>query len=61
MYEFLGVEKVWAWKKEKMEEFTVEGLLFYFFFFPETPGTIPKKKQFLDEKDKKLVIFGFDF
>ena len=44
MYEFLGVEKVWAWKKEKMEELYGRGVI-----IQETPGTIPKKKQFLDE------------
>ena len=49
-YEFLGVKKVWAWKKERMEELYNKGLI-----IQEKPGTIPKKKQFLDEIEGQKV------
>lgn len=49
-YEFLGVTKVWAWKRERMEDLYKKGLV-----VQETSGTIPKKKQYFDEMDGQKV------
>ncbi|MHA1368413.1 MAG: site-specific DNA-methyltransferase [Promethearchaeota archaeon] len=43
-YEFLGFKKVWKYTKEKMLNYYKRGIV-----FQPSPGTIPKKKQYLDE------------
>jgi adenine specific DNA methylase Mod len=43
-YEFLGVTKVWRWKKERMQEAYQAGLV-----VQTKPGAVPQLKRYLDE------------
>ena len=43
-YEFLGVTRVWRWKKERMQKAYDEGLI-----VQKKPGAVPALKRFLDE------------
>jgi len=48
-YEFLGVERVWRWTKERMEEAYKHGLI-----VQTKPGTVPRYKRYLDEQRGRL-------
>jgi site-specific DNA-methyltransferase (adenine-specific) len=48
-YEFLGVERVWRWTKERMEEAYKQGLV-----VQAKPGTVPRYKRYLDEQRGRL-------
>ena len=43
-YEFLGVERVWRWTKERMQAAYDEGLV-----VQSRPGAVPRLKRYLDE------------
>lgn len=43
-YEFLGVERYWRYRKERMEELYAEGRI-----YQSRPGTVPMQKRYLDE------------
>jgi site-specific DNA-methyltransferase (adenine-specific) len=43
-YEFLGVNRVWRWTKERMEKAYVDGLIVQL-----KPGAVPQYKKYLDE------------
>ncbi len=49
-YEFLGVTRVWRWTKERMQEAYERGLV-----VQTAPGGVPRRKQYLDEVQGKLV------
>lgn len=44
-YEFLGVERVWRWTKERMEKAHAEGRIVQL-----APGRVPRYKRYLDEQ-----------
>ncbi len=44
-YEFLGVNRVWRWTKERMEEAYKKGLI-----VQTKPGIVPQLKRYLDEQ-----------
>jgi site-specific DNA-methyltransferase (adenine-specific) len=44
-YEFLGVERVWRWTKERMEKAHENGLI-----VQTAPGRVPQLKRYLDEQ-----------
>jgi len=48
-YEFLGIERVWRWTKERMEEAYSQGLV-----VQTKPGTVPRYKRYLDEQRGRL-------
>ena len=43
-YEFLGVNRVWRWTKERMQAAYEQGLV-----VQSRPGTVPQQKRYLDE------------
>ena len=43
-YEFLGVERVWRWTKERMQKAYEQGLV-----VQSSPGAVPRLKRYLDE------------
>ena len=43
-YEFLGVNRVWRWTKERMQEAYDNGLI-----VQKKPGSVPRLKRYLDE------------
>jgi len=45
-YEFLGFVRTWKYTKEKMLEYYKKGIV-----FQPTPGSLPQKKQYLDESE----------
>jgi len=45
-YEFLGVNRVWRWKKERMQEAYEKG-----FIVQSHPGAVPRLKRYLDEQE----------
>jgi site-specific DNA-methyltransferase (adenine-specific) len=45
-YEFLGVNRVWRWTKERMQEAYKKGLI-----VQSSPGTVPRLKRYLDEQE----------
>jgi DNA modification methylase len=45
-YEFLGVNRVWRWTKERMQEAYEKGLI-----VQSSPGTVPRLKRYLDEQE----------
>ncbi len=45
-YEFLGVNRVWRWTKERMQEAYNRGLI-----VQSKPGTVPRLKRYLDEQE----------
>lgn len=47
-YEFLGVTKVWRWKKERMQKAYEDGLI-----VQTQPGAIPQMKRYLGEQKGK--------
>ena len=49
-YEFLGVTRVWRWRKERMQDAYDRGLV-----VQTAPGRVPRRKQYLDEVQGKLV------
>lgn len=49
-YEFLGVTRVWRWTKARMQEAYERGLV-----VQTAPGRVPRRKQYLDEVQGKLV------
>jgi len=44
-YEFLGVNRVWRWTKERMQEAYEKGLV-----VQSKPGAVPRLKRYLDEQ-----------
>lgn len=48
-YEFLGIERVWRWTRERMEDSYKEGLV-----VQTKPGTVPRYKRYLDEQRGRL-------
>ena len=44
-YEFLGVERVWRWEKERMQKAYEEGIV-----VQTKPGAVPRQKRYLDEQ-----------
>ncbi|MDE2949679.1 MAG: DNA methyltransferase [Chloroflexota bacterium] len=44
-YEFLGVERVWRWEKERMQKAYEEGIV-----VQAKPGAVPRQKRYLDEQ-----------
>ena len=48
-YEFLGIERVWRWTKERMEEAYRQGLV-----VQTKSGTVPRYKRYLDEQRGRL-------
>lgn len=44
-YEFMGVERVWRWTRERMEAALQEGLI-----VQTAPGRVPQLKRYLDEQ-----------
>jgi len=44
-YEFLGVDRVWRWTKERMQEAYEKGLI-----VQSKPGAVPRLKRYLDEQ-----------
>lgn len=49
-YEFLGFTRTWKYTREKMQEYYEKGIV-----FQPSPGSLPQKKQYLDEsKGMKL-------
>lgn len=49
-YEFLGVTRVWRWKKERMSEAYNAGLV-----VQPSPGAVPRFKRYLDEQRGKPI------
>lgn len=49
-YEFLGVKRVWRWKKERMQEAYDKGLV-----VQSGPGKVPALKRYLDEQEGSPV------
>jgi site-specific DNA-methyltransferase (adenine-specific) len=45
-YEFLGVNRVWRWTKERMQEAYEQGLI-----IQSHPGAVPRLKRYLDEQE----------
>lgn len=45
-YEFLGVTRVWRWKKARMQEAYAKGLI-----VQVKPGAVPALKRYLDEQE----------
>ncbi len=45
-YEFLGVNRVWCWTKERMQEAYASGLV-----VQPSPGAVPRLKRYLDEQE----------
>ncbi len=43
-YEFLGVNRVWRWTRERMQEAYDQGLV-----IQQRPGSVPRLKRYLDE------------
>ena len=44
-YEFLGVERVWRWEKERMQKAYEKGIV-----VQTKPGAVPRQKRYLDEQ-----------
>lgn len=49
-YEFLGVERVWRWTRERMEDALRDGLI-----VQTKPGNVPRYKRYLDQQRGKLL------
>ncbi len=49
-YEFLGVERVWRWTKDRMQKAYDQGLI-----VQSKPGTVPSVKRYLDEQSGSPV------
>jgi len=49
-YEFLGVNRVWRWTKERMQEAYENGLV-----VQTRPGAVPREKRYLDEQDGRPI------
>jgi site-specific DNA-methyltransferase (adenine-specific) len=49
-YDFLGVRRVWRWKRERMEEAYAAGLI-----VQPRPGAVPRFKRYLDEQKGKPI------
>jgi site-specific DNA-methyltransferase (adenine-specific) len=49
-YEFMGVNRVWRWTKERMEEAYENGLV-----VQTKPGTVPQLKRYLDEQEGRPI------
>ncbi|MBI2979824.1 MAG: site-specific DNA-methyltransferase, partial [Chloroflexi bacterium] len=45
-YEFLGINRVWRWTKERMQEAYEKGLV-----VQSKPGSVPRLKRYLDEQE----------
>lgn len=45
-YEFLGINRVWRWTKERMQEAFEKGII-----IQTNPGTVPQLKRYLDEQE----------
>ena len=45
-YEFLGVNRVWRWTKERMQKAYEQGLI-----HQSKPGSVPQEKRYLDEME----------
>jgi site-specific DNA-methyltransferase (adenine-specific) len=45
-YEFLGVNRVWRWTKERMQKAYEQGLI-----YQSKPGSVPQEKRYLDEME----------
>jgi site-specific DNA-methyltransferase (adenine-specific) len=45
-YEFLGVNRVWRWTKERMQEAYEKGLI-----VQSSPGAVPRLKRYIDEQE----------
>ena len=45
-YEFLGINRVWRWTKERMHEAYEKGII-----VQTNPGTVPQLKRYLDEQE----------
>jgi DNA modification methylase len=45
-YEFLGIQRVWRWTRERMQEAYENGLV-----IQTKPGTVPQLKRYLDEQE----------
>ena len=45
-YEFLGINRVWRWTKERMQEAFEKGII-----IQTKPGTVPQLKRYLDEQE----------
>ena len=45
-YEFLGVNRVWRWTKERMQKAYELGLI-----YQSKPGSVPQEKRYLDEME----------
>lgn len=54
-YEFLGVNRVWRWTKERMERAQSEGLI-----HQEKPGSVPRLKRYLDEMPGQPITDSWD-
>ena len=48
-YEFLGFMRVWRWTRDRMEAAHAKGLV-----VQERPGTVPRRKKYLDEQPGRL-------
>lgn len=44
LYEFLGIERYWQYSKQNMEKLREKG-----YIYQSKPGSVPRKKMFLDE------------
>lgn len=50
-YEFLGVNRVWRWTRQRMQEAYEQGLV-----VQPRPGGVPRFKRYLDEQEGKPMI-----
>ena len=49
-YEFLGIERVWRWTRERMQRAYDDGLI-----HQSRPGAVPRLKRYLDEQSGRAV------
>jgi adenine specific DNA methylase Mod len=54
-YEFLGVNRVWRWTKERMHKADADGLI-----YQAKPGAVPQEKRYLDEMEGQPISDDWD-